>query len=166
MKQILEKEKKKKRRREWFNRKSNQWNTEQKAKGLVFMTLLLSQFFLHSAQCYCSLLQALFSPPKLEKQRRELSMILADDFRIWKSVENTIHKRTSRIRQLRSENGLAVQERNSANKYQCDLSVIPSYTVSFLLKKNHFEPQNKYDTHPNILSFTKGQHSEKNKIQS
>lgn len=51
-----------------------------------------------------------------------------------------MHKRTSRIRQLRSENGLAVQERNSANKYQCDLSVIPSYTVSFILK-NCFEPQ-------------------------
>lgn len=75
-------------------------------------------------------------PPKLEKQRRELSMILRDYFRIWRCVENIIHKTTSRIRQLRSGNGLAVKERNSANKYQCDLSVIPSYTISFILKKN------------------------------
>lgn len=31
-----------------------------------------------------------------------------------------------------------MQERNSANKYQCDLSVIPSYTISFVFKKDHW----------------------------
>lgn len=66
-------------------------------------------------------------------------MILTDYFRIWRSVENTIHKRTSRIRQLRSGNGLAVQERNSANKYQW--FICHPFLHNQILKKNHWDSE-------------------------
>lgn len=39
--------------------KKNQWNAEQQVKGLVFMILFSHLIFLHSAQYYWSLLQAL-----------------------------------------------------------------------------------------------------------
>lgn len=96
VKQILDKETKKKN-----NDSIRKATTEiQNSRWKVWFSL---HFFSHP-NFFCiqpgivACFRHYFFSPKLEKQRRELSIILTDYLRIWRSIENTIHKRTSRIR--------------------------------------------------------------------